>query len=496
MASIENSGQSSVNPFVADVEYTESVPPTTIDMTSNSISSVPYVRLSKKKKEEHNKIESHQRLNKNQNYLTDAFIIKMSQRLVLRKKLHKHLAFLSDIMCFLGILGIVLMIIENELTFKQIEDKDTIAAWSIRLTITISTAILIVVILIYHRLKLSLSCIDNSFDDWRRGLTKKGILLITLEIIICAVHPVPRSFPRHEQEIMETSNSTEPTPYPYSHINIDVALGLPMFARLYLLHGPILYHSQLVRSAASQSIGFLSAVSIDFSLVIKTYLKDWPGRCLLVWCTVIFLIASWCLRACEYQPTHEHWPLADGMWLVATVFGTVGYSSVAPLTHCGRVICGLSNLFGLFTVAIFIAIVVQQLALNRWETYVHTFISNAELAKEHKHQAANVIKFAWKIWSWKAKKTPFSSMQRLHLQRKLYQSIGIIQQIRNEQRNLTDDIIGMPEIGTIQHSTNVHTNETIRNMKNLELKMIKTGEHLANVNYGLNSSENVLYFSL
>ncbi|CAF4299088.1 unnamed protein product, partial [Rotaria sordida] len=125
MVSIENSGQSSVNSFVADVEYTESIPPTTIDMTSNSISSVPYVRLSKKKKEAHNKIESHQRLNKNQNYLTDAFMINMRQRLVLRKKLHKHLAFLSDIMCFLGILGIVLMIIENELTFKQIEDKDT-----------------------------------------------------------------------------------------------------------------------------------------------------------------------------------------------------------------------------------------------------------------------------------------------------------------------------------------------------------------------------------
>ncbi|CAF4767376.1 unnamed protein product [Rotaria sp. Silwood2] len=156
-------------------------------------------------------------------------MVKMSHRLTLRKKLRKRLRLLSDITCFVAILGIVLMIIANELTFKQIENKDTVATWSIRLTITISTAILIVLILIYHRLDLSLYCIDHSFDDWRVGLTNKRIFQIVLEVVICGVHPVPRSFPNYEQAIIETSDSTstEPTPYPYSHVDIDVALGIP-----------------------------------------------------------------------------------------------------------------------------------------------------------------------------------------------------------------------------------------------------------------------------
>ncbi|CAF5120741.1 unnamed protein product, partial [Rotaria sp. Silwood1] len=136
-------------------------------------------------------------------------------------------------MCFLGILGIVLMIIETELTFKQNNDKDTVAAWSIRVTITITTAFLIAVILLYHRAKLSLYCVDHSFENWRVCLTNKKIFLIALEVAICAIHPVPRSFPHREEEIPQTSDSTstEIVPYLDAHIDIDVGLGLPMFAR-------------------------------------------------------------------------------------------------------------------------------------------------------------------------------------------------------------------------------------------------------------------------
>ncbi|CAF1186040.1 unnamed protein product, partial [Rotaria sordida] len=55
----------------------------------------------------------------------------ISRRLAIRKNLHKQLSFVTDIMCFLGILGIILMIIENEITFSQVNDNDTILTWSI-----------------------------------------------------------------------------------------------------------------------------------------------------------------------------------------------------------------------------------------------------------------------------------------------------------------------------------------------------------------------------
>ncbi|CAF1185617.1 unnamed protein product, partial [Rotaria sordida] len=55
----------------------------------------------------------------------------ISRRLAIRKNLHKQLSFVTDIMCFLGILGIILMIIENEIKFSQVNDNDTILTWSI-----------------------------------------------------------------------------------------------------------------------------------------------------------------------------------------------------------------------------------------------------------------------------------------------------------------------------------------------------------------------------
>ncbi|CAF3545932.1 unnamed protein product [Rotaria sp. Silwood1] len=491
MASMEYSGQSSVYPFAAS----GSAPSTTINMTSNSTSSVPYLRSSKKGKGETSQVNQRRRFSNKPSSVTDAFMVKMSYRLSLRKKIHKQLSILSDIMCFLGILGIVLMIIETELTFKQFNDKDTVAAWSIRVTITITTVILIAVILLYHRAKLCLYCVDHSFDNWRVGLTNKKIFLIALEIAICAIHPVPRPFPHREEEIAQTSGSTSTEIVPYLDAHIDIDVGL-VFARLYLICRPLLYHSRLVHDAGSGSIGYLNTVSINFLFVIRAYLKQWPIRCLLIWATIVYLSASWALRACEYQSNHEHSPFTEGLWLAATVFTTIGYNTVAPLSHCGRTICALANLCGLLTVALFLGVVTQELALNRWENYLHTFVLNTELVKEHRHQAANVIKFAFKIWLGKKKHTPLSAMRNFQTKRKLFGAIRIIQNIRNRQQHLTCNLIGLPEIMTTEQSTNVNTDETIQKIKKLESKMNKIEKHLANVTYALNGSQNDFYFSL
>jgi hypothetical protein len=132
-------------------------------------------------------------------------------------------------MCFLGLLGIILMIIENEITFNQINHRDTIFSWFLKLIITITTIILVGLVFLYHRLDLTLCSINNSATDWRVALTNKKIFLITLEVIICAIHPVVRSFPHYSETKIEESNlnSMIPTGHSLSYIPIDVALGLP-----------------------------------------------------------------------------------------------------------------------------------------------------------------------------------------------------------------------------------------------------------------------------
>jgi len=97
-------------------------------------------------------------------------------------------------MCFLGLLGIILMIIENELTFNRVDHKDTTFSLLIKATITFTTIILVGLVFYYHRIDLSLYCVDNSIDDWRIALTRTKIFSILFEAFICAIHPIPGHF--------------------------------------------------------------------------------------------------------------------------------------------------------------------------------------------------------------------------------------------------------------------------------------------------------------
>ena len=97
-----------------------------------------------------------------------------------------------------------------------------------------------------------------------------------------------------------------------------------VFIRLYLFSRFFVYHSHLARDASSQSLGYLNQVSINFSFIMKTYLEQWPIRCLVTFCLMTFFIGSWSLRACNYQPTTEHVPILDSMWLFIVTFTTVG----------------------------------------------------------------------------------------------------------------------------------------------------------------------------
>ena len=97
-------------------------------------------------------------------------------------------------MTFLGLLGIFFMIIENEMTFNRIDHKDTTFSLMLKATITFSTIILVGLVFYYHRIDMSLYCVDNSIDDWRIALTRKKIFAIAFEALICSIHPIPGHF--------------------------------------------------------------------------------------------------------------------------------------------------------------------------------------------------------------------------------------------------------------------------------------------------------------
>ncbi|CAF3859083.1 unnamed protein product [Rotaria magnacalcarata] len=166
----------------------------------------------------------------------NACFVDVSRRLINRKILYNQCSTISDIMCFVGMTGIILMVIGNELIFAANKHNYLRIIFVLKLATTISTMLLIVLAVVYHYYALNLYCLNNSLGDWRIGLTLKRAAIIALELMICAIHPFSRQFlvigrSDSGSTILNTSiaNNDEAAKKLLSYIHFDVALGLPSY---------------------------------------------------------------------------------------------------------------------------------------------------------------------------------------------------------------------------------------------------------------------------
>lgn len=123
---------------------------------------------------------------------------------------------IAKLMCAVGISGVVLMVTENEIHFRHSCGVDTYLSWLIRLINSMTTAILVILVFCYHYHDLTLYAVDNSLKHWRIGFTINRMFLITIEVVVCAIHPFPAHFSFQPQ-----SKCTDMT------IPVNVVFGLP-----------------------------------------------------------------------------------------------------------------------------------------------------------------------------------------------------------------------------------------------------------------------------
>lgn len=143
-------------------------------------------------------------------------------------------------------------------------------------------------------LYLQLFMVDNAADDWRIAMTYERIFFICLEILVCAIHPIPGNY---------TFTWTARLAYSYvaskTDADVDIILSIPMFLRLYLIARVMLLHSKLFTDASSRSIGALNKINFNTRFVMKTLMTICPGTVLLVFTISLWIIAAWTVRACE-----------------------------------------------------------------------------------------------------------------------------------------------------------------------------------------------------
>lgn len=169
----------------------------------------------------------------------------------------------------------------------------------------------------------------------------------------------------------------------------------------------------------------------------------------------------------------------------------LGYGDLTPSTYCGRCIAGMIGLFGILSTALLTSVLAQKLALSRSEKYVHNFVLNIELAKQRRHQAANVVKCALKVWYLKRKGRP-SSSQFIGAQRNLFRSIHANQQLKQEQKGLVDNCIGLPELITLQREVNGKTKEQTHKSIVMKSKIDQFEKKLSDMDEKMTNIQNTL----
>ncbi|XP_058533556.1 small conductance calcium-activated potassium channel protein 2 isoform X1 [Ochotona princeps] len=364
-----------------------------------------------------------------------------------RRALFEKRKRLSDYALIFGMFGIVVMVIETELSWGAY-DKASLYSLALKCLISLSTVILLGLIIVYHAREIQLFMVDNGADDWRIAMTYERIFFICLEILVCAIHPIPGNYTFTWTARLAFSYAPSTTT-----ADVDIILSIPMFLRLYLIARVMLLHSKLFTDASSRSIGALNKINFNTRFVMKTLMTICPGTVLLVFSISLWIIAAWTVRACERY--HDQQDVTSNflgaMWLISITFLSIGYGDMVPNTYCGKGVCLLTGIMGAGCTALVVAVVARKLELTKAEKHVHNFMMDTQLTKRVKNAAANVLRETWLIYkNTKLVKKIDHARVRKH-QRKFLQAIHQLRSVKMEQRKLNDQANTLVDLAKTQN---------------------------------------------
>ncbi|XP_036372073.1 small conductance calcium-activated potassium channel protein 2-like [Megalops cyprinoides] len=400
-----------------------------------------------------------------------------------RRALFEKRKRLSDYALIFGMFGIVVMVIETELSWG-VYTKSSMYSLALKCLISLSTIILLGLIIAYHAREIQLFVIDNGADDWRIAMTTQRVLLIALELLVSAVHPVPGDFKFHWRARLAFSYTPS-----LAEADLDMVLSVPMFLRLYLIARVMLLHSKLFTDASSRSIGALNKVHFNTRFVMKTLMTICPGTVLLVFSISLWIIAAWTVRVCErYHDAQDVTSnFLGAMWLISITFLSIGYGDMVPHTYCGKGVCLLTGIMGAGCTALVVAVVARKLELTKAEKHVHNFMMDTQLTKRIKNAAANVLRETWLIYKHtKLMKKIDHARVRKH-QRKFLQAIHQLRSVKMEQRKLTDQANTLVDLSKMQSVMYDLMSEINDRSEDLERQMLSLERRVEQLTTGFSS---------
>lgn len=355
-----------------------------------------------------------------------------------RKQLINRRRMIVNIEFILALFGIIIMLIETELFFSGTITKTDPSSIILKSVISVSTILLLMTVCCYHITGVCIQMTDNSWEDWRLAMNFPWTYLkIILELVVCALHPLPGNILIPSYGVNGTTRM----------VPLDSILSILMLLRLYIIGKFMVVHSHLLTDTSTQSLGALNKVRINTVFVFKALMSTMPGTMLISIMLATLIIDSWALRTCEvyYEAGAKESNYFNSMWLVAISFLTIGYGDFVPSTYCGRFVAVVTGLMGVGTTALIVAVLASKLEQTRPEKYVHNFVSRVKLDKIRKNAASDVIKYALQLWRMK-RIGSINANQRTHVYGKLLQAINTMREAKNEKMTIGESAIGIIEL--------------------------------------------------
>ncbi|KAI6229520.1 CaMBD domain-containing protein [Aphelenchoides besseyi] len=356
-----------------------------------------------------------------------------------RKQLFQRRNKICDLSLILGLLGLILVVIDTELTALHIVSKYSVISLAIRTLVVASTLALICSLINYHRIEVKIALIDSGADDWRVALTTERIIKLGIEISICSLCPFPGSGDIHwayfrPQRDLETVA-----------IPLDVMLSIPMYLRAYLLCR--------FMDAATRSIAALNRISMDFRFVIKTMMSDHPLSVLVVFTVSYWICMAWMFTQCErynqnVPPQHYY---MNSLWFIMVTFMSIGYGDLVPATHCGRALAITTGIVGGLISSALIAVISRKLELSKAEKQVNNFIQEHTLLTQRKNAAACVLQHTWFIHRYQQTPNKGDDIRLRQHQRKFLNSINEFRRIKWDQRKLQEKSNSLLDVGKLHN---------------------------------------------
>ncbi|KAF0718446.1 Aste57867_1682 [Aphanomyces stellatus] len=322
---------------------------------------------------------------------------------------------------FVGLLGIILMLLDNEVVMKA-QRPSTPLSEGLKTAVSVTTAILLVLLVFRYNSHTNIYKMQNILPP---TATMLGVFwpTLVLELLICGFHIPPGlsgTLPVLQFRHIMVANPTDARHVCEHPRGIDTliennrcyltysyfydAFGVFMVLRLYLF-GRYMRSSSPLYSQWAAFIGTLKNVNAMSPFFhFKAIFSTQPARLVAPLLVFVLFFTAAVIRILEVpaQPLLlNYW---TAVWMTTASITSVGYGDYAPVTYAGRGFLTFSGILGgLLILSLIQSIFFGALELTENETRVKYIIDKTRWDKQRRVAAARLIQTQYRLKKLRAK---------------------------------------------------------------------------------------------